>query len=473
MAGDETSCRFSDDWDARSYLIAQRLQERGEWPSYLTAKELPWVARALESPELWRQFISPRPEQWRLRALPSAAFESVASGAQVADGPVPAITATAAPPPPPPPLSEPLRGGTQVGPTGKRVAPDNDGEDDGSGGEKRARTAAFAFESDDDALSVLSGSDIDMGMWLGGSAAASHTVSPEPAEGGATRATQAAAVEAAAASTTTTEPPLNADVEVAERSLVCAAAAFHARTAIFEHYAAALCDTGECSVCTDVASAWADVRHAESTLRGPAPAKAGGAGSDGLAQVPSMPDRPPQTSLLARRVDEDEDYDDGDGDGESDAGASKATAEPKAQETDKAAATNGVAAATERAARSIVVREVFHTLDELEDVAHEHKEHAAHVEQIREIAGQRSAAPKDILANKIGALQNMKNLAQFIDKHRDSVSMSTRELSNLLSEVRPKRSKWANERRVGQVELYEALEQVLQELRSMGEAALP
>ncbi|KAJ2790557.1 hypothetical protein H4R21_006485, partial [Coemansia helicoidea] len=229
MAGDETSCGFAADWDARSYLVAQRIQARGEWASYLTAKELPWVARALESPELWRQFISPRPEQWRLGTLPSAAFESVAGGAQPADGLAPvaaAVSASAAPRSRP--LSE-TRGSTDGSrsgeTTGKRMAPDNDSEDSAPGGEKRARTAAFAFESDDDALSVLSGSDIDMGMWLGGSGAASHTVSPEPAEGGTARTTQAAAAAAeAAAATTTTAPLRNIDVEVAERSLICAAA---------------------------------------------------------------------------------------------------------------------------------------------------------------------------------------------------------------------------------------------------------
>ncbi|KAJ2885440.1 Transcriptional activator spt7, partial [Coemansia aciculifera] len=67
----------------------------------------------------------------------------------------------------------------------------------------------------------------------------------------------------------------------------------------------------------------------------------------------------------------------------------------------------------------------------------------------------------------------MKNLAQFIDNHRDRVNLSTRELSHLLSEVRPKRTKWANDRRVGQVELYDALEHVLNELKSMGEASVP
>ncbi|KAJ1729463.1 Transcriptional activator spt7, partial [Coemansia biformis] len=484
--GAAASDGFSAGWDARSYLIAQRLQERGEWESYLTPKELPWVTRALESPELWRQFISPQPEQWRLRALPSAAFETAAGDGYRAEGPATGAAATPRSRQPSEPRSSAGNSGAGDGGS-KRAAPDSDGDGDGeaSMGEKRARTDPLALESDEDVLSVLSGSDIDMGMWLGGSTAASNAVSPEPAEENGSRPSAAAATAAASSRTT--------DVDAAEKSLICAAAAFHARAAIFEHYAAVLCDTGECSMCTNLPEIWADVRHVESVLRGPArnggPGENVGDKSDGSAQVPSLPEHPPQASLLARSVDEDEDYDDGE---ESDAGAtskgdsaSKSVAVDKAhsaEQADDAArsidmvvtpAVKDASAGAESRTRSIVLREAFHTLDELEDVAHEHREHVAHVEQIRGIADQRAAAPKDMLANKIGALQNMKNLAQFIDKHRDSVSMSTRELSSLLSEVRPKRSKWANERRVGQVDLYEALEHVLNELKAMGEAALP
>ncbi|KAJ2788508.1 Transcriptional activator spt7 [Coemansia linderi] len=95
------------------------------------------------------------------------------------------------------------------------------------------------------------------------------------------------------------------------------------------------------------------------------------------------------------------------------------------------------------------------------------------IRQIKDVMQQRAAEPKDMLVTKLGSLQNMKNLAQFIDNHRDSVNLSTRELSHLLSEVRPKRTKWANDRRVGQVELYDALEHVLNELKNMGEASVP
>ncbi|KAJ2347235.1 Transcriptional activator spt7, partial [Coemansia sp. RSA 2618] len=333
MAGD-----FSADWSTRSFRIAQRLYERNEWPSYLTPKELPWLTKALETQELWTRFISPCPDQWRLRALPGfSASPSVPS------------------------------------PTNKRPAPDDDDESDLNSsvhkGEKRMRTGTVAsLESDDDVLSVLSGSDIDMAMWSGGPSLASNAVSPEPTNNGGSQMAPG-------------------DMEAAERSLVCAMAAFRARSAIFEHYVAVLCDEGGCDACTDAKTAREDIGYASE--------------------------------------------------------------------------------------QRIAIRSVFHTLDELDDVAHEQMEHESHVKQIEDIVSQRAAEPKDMLVNKIGALQNMKNLAQFIDNHRDSVSMSTRELSNLLSEVRPKRSKWASDRRVGQVELYEALEHVLNELKSMGESALP
>ncbi|KAJ2782837.1 Transcriptional activator spt7 [Coemansia javaensis] len=477
---------FAADWDARSYTIARRLQARGEWESYVTAQELVWVTRALESPELWRQFISPRPEQWRLRALPSAAFEAPSAlleaphaNGQKAGSPAAAAaaaSAVAASAVAPAIASAPAAAAAQLPPQpsevrdGKRTAPDSDS--DANSADKRARTAAaLAFESDDDVLSVLSGSDIDMGMWAaGGSSVVSNAVSPEPGNVGASDTTAgtatagAAAAAAAAAAAGDATAPHTADLDAVERSLVCAAAAFHARAAIFEHYAAVLCDPGECSACTDLPAIRADVQCAESALRRPET-------SAGPDRVPSMP-----APLQSRTIDEDDNYDESD-DGDADGG-------PR-QNGEHAGDGNGVAGQLERlerlelldrpegAERCVVVREVFHTLDELEDAAHEHSEHVAQMEQIRAVAEQRAAEPRDMLASKIGALQNMKNLAQFIDQHRDSVSMSTRELSSLLSEVRPRRSKWANERRVGQVELYEALEHVLNELRAMGEAAQP
>ncbi|CAG7989904.1 unnamed protein product [Penicillium olsonii] len=63
----------------------------------------------------------------------------------------------------------------------------------------------------------------------------------------------------------------------------------------------------------------------------------------------------------------------------------------------------------------------------------------------------------------------LKNLIARIDKKRDRVQASDAELRSLLSEVRKNRSKWANEDKVGQEELYEACEKVLSELKAMTE----
>ncbi|KAJ2501883.1 Transcriptional activator spt7 [Coemansia sp. RSA 1972] len=422
MAGD-----FSADWTIRSFRIAQRLHERGEWASYLTDKELPWLKKALETQELWERFISPSPDQWRLRALPTPAFEP--------------------------------RQGSEPEPTNKRPAPADDNSEMNSSehkSEKRARTGPSAMvESDDDVLSVLSGSDIDMAMWSAGPSLASNAVSPEPTAAEGNHVSRLAP----------------GDMEAAERSLVCAMAGFRARSTIFEHYIAVLCDTGPCSACTDTATARADISYAESALTAEPEQATNGTGLNGInghstsAKVPVQP----------RHIEEDDDYDDDDDDEggtETDARVYSGTHHVNGTSA-KDSTENKDGTETKEVKQRIVIREVYHTLDEIDDMVHEQMEHESQVKKIKDIVEQRAAEPKDMLVNKIGALQNMKNLAQFIDNHRDSVSMSTRELSNLLSEVRPKRSKWANDRRVGQVELYEALEHALNELKAMGEAVQP
>ncbi|KAL8690547.1 MAG: hypothetical protein Q9218_004024 [Villophora microphyllina] len=63
----------------------------------------------------------------------------------------------------------------------------------------------------------------------------------------------------------------------------------------------------------------------------------------------------------------------------------------------------------------------------------------------------------------------LKHLIARIDMKRDKVIASDTELRNLMSEVRKNRSKWANNDRVGQEELYEAAEKVLNELKAMTE----
>lgn len=53
------------------------------------------------------------------------------------------------------------------------------------------------------------------------------------------------------------------------------------------------------------------------------------------------------------------------------------------------------------------------------------------------------------------------------------VEASDAELRNLIREVRKNRSKWYNEDRIGQEELYDAAEKVLNELKAMTENSGP
>lgn len=67
----------------------------------------------------------------------------------------------------------------------------------------------------------------------------------------------------------------------------------------------------------------------------------------------------------------------------------------------------------------------------------------------------------------------LKNLLARIDQKRDMVAASDAELRNLIREVRKNRSKWYNEDRIGQEELYDAAEKVLNELKAMTENSGP
>jgi transcriptional activator SPT7 len=60
----------------------------------------------------------------------------------------------------------------------------------------------------------------------------------------------------------------------------------------------------------------------------------------------------------------------------------------------------------------------------------------------------------------------LKHLISRIDAQRDRVHATDAQLRSLISEVRKNRSKWANEDRVGQEELYESTEKVLMELKA-------
>lgn len=68
---------------------------------------------------------------------------------------------------------------------------------------------------------------------------------------------------------------------------------------------------------------------------------------------------------------------------------------------------------------------------------------------------------------------NLKYLLQGIVANRQKTSLSDRELQNLLSDFKGHRSKWANDDRVGQEELYEACEKVLIDLKNYTEHSTP
>ncbi|KAI8364102.1 hypothetical protein BD560DRAFT_425671 [Blakeslea trispora] len=63
--------------------------------------------------------------------------------------------------------------------------------------------------------------------------------------------------------------------------------------------------------------------------------------------------------------------------------------------------------------------------------------------------------------------------ADGIVANRQKTSLSDRELQNLLSDFKPHRSKWSNDDRVGQEELYEACEKVLTDLKNYTEHSTP
>ncbi|KAF7724387.1 Transcriptional activator spt7 [Apophysomyces ossiformis] len=70
-------------------------------------------------------------------------------------------------------------------------------------------------------------------------------------------------------------------------------------------------------------------------------------------------------------------------------------------------------------------------------------------------------------------LNNHSYLLQGIAANRTQTSLTDRELQNLLSEFKPHRSKWANDDKIGQEELYDACEKVLNDLKNFTEHSTP
>lgn len=68
---------------------------------------------------------------------------------------------------------------------------------------------------------------------------------------------------------------------------------------------------------------------------------------------------------------------------------------------------------------------------------------------------------------------SLRNLLNTIQSHRDQIPLDEHELRMLFMDVRKNRSKWANDERVGQEELYEACERVVLDLRGYTEHSTP
>lgn len=126
---------------------------------------------------------------------------------------------------------------------------------------------------------------------------------------------------------------------------------------------------------------------------------------------------------------------------------------------------------------------LFYTMENDRDAMFDQKKLEESERQVdEEMSGQgRSGTPSNnhaagnaqqgtLSQTNLGALSlTLKHLIARIDKKRDQVAASDVELRTLIGEVKKNRSKWANEDRVGQEELYEAAEKVLNELKAMTE----
>ncbi|KAJ1962248.1 Transcriptional activator spt7 [Dispira parvispora] len=68
---------------------------------------------------------------------------------------------------------------------------------------------------------------------------------------------------------------------------------------------------------------------------------------------------------------------------------------------------------------------------------------------------------------------HLRHLFHTLDRKRQMLGFSEKEFRHLLSDLRTHRSKWASDEKVGQEELYEALEKVLVDLKHYGEHSQP
>lgn len=89
-------------------------------------------------------------------------------------------------------------------------------------------------------------------------------------------------------------------------------------------------------------------------------------------------------------------------------------------------------------------------------------------------ASPNDGAKSDSVSINLGSASlSLRNLLQKIQSKRDQISLNDYELRTLFMDVRKNRGKWANDERIGQEELYEALVKVLLDLRGYTEHSTP
>jgi len=112
---------------------------------------------------------------------------------------------------------------------------------------------------------------------------------------------------------------------------------------------------------------------------------------------------------------------------------------------------------------------MFYTLENDRDAMLEQHKLEESDRQVNAEANAQGVPGKLSTANLGASSLTLKHLIARIDAKRERVAVSDMDLRILMQEVKKNRSKWANEDKVGQEELYEASEKVVLELRALTE----
>ncbi|KAI7819066.1 hypothetical protein BC939DRAFT_271367 [Gamsiella multidivaricata] len=173
-----------------------------------------------------------------------------------------------------------------------------------------------------------------------------------------------------------------------------------------------------------------------------------------------------------RRVPEDDDYDeDMDQDPKNEKSNEPNTSAALEQPKDK----HDTGSEENEAPLRLPIHHLYYTLEyDMDAMIEQQQLEEADKNIQQEQESQAGSGLADNMLTQLGAGSlSMKYLLGAIESNRAATGLTDRELRTLLSDVRPNRSKWANEDKVGQEELYEGCERVLMELRNYTEHSTP